>query len=208
MGIIMNVMTDLFKKIGKTKRIVVHKKCLVLNADYSCIGLTSWENAVSAQYKDQVNVVDIYTGEKIKSADGSYWPVAAVMCCKEYQHHLKKVPFSRKNVFIRDRLICQYCGQKFHFSKLTFDHVVPRSKHRDPKNKTPTHWENIVTCCYPCNHKKGPYTLQECEMTLIRKPFEPKPFGYVKGISPWTIIRKEWVQWLPKYYLDICSVES
>ncbi|RLI48378.1 hypothetical protein DRO61_06550 [Candidatus Bathyarchaeota archaeon] len=186
-----------------------HRKALVLNVDYTCIGLTSWENAASALYKDQVDIVDFYSGDKITCADGSNFPVAAVIVCRVYKNHMNKVPFSRKNIFIRDRLTCQYCSKRMHFSKLTFDHVYPRSEHKkNNSSNSPTNWENIVTCCHSCNTKKGCLTLEKCGMNLIKKPERPSPHGYVKGIAPWTILQKEWVPYLQgpyKHYLEICE---
>lgn len=188
-----------------------HKKSLVLNADYTCIGLCGWQNAVTAIYKDQVDIVDFYSNDKIVCSDGSAFPVAAVVVCREYKKHLSKVPFSRKNVFIRDRLTCQYCGTKMHFSKLTFDHVYPRfhfKKKNRSKKDSPTRWENIVTCCYSCNHRKGCMTLEESGMKLIKEPVALSPNGYVKGIAPWTILQKEWIPYLPKIYKDLCEIED
>jgi hypothetical protein len=189
-----------------------HKKGLVLNADYTCIGLAGWENIATAIFKDQVDVVDFYSNDKIICADGSHFPVAAVVACKQFKKHLNKVPFSRKNIFIRDRLTCQYCGQRMHFSKLTFDHVHPRvefrKRQKKKKGETPTTWENIVTCCHPCNHKKGPMTLEKSGMTLIKQPKELHPHGYVKGIAPWTLLQKEWLPYLPVVYRDICEIDN
>ena len=34
-------------------------------------------------------------------------------------------------------------------------------------------WENIVTACAECNHRKGGRTLQEANMSLRRVPFDP-----------------------------------
>lgn len=191
---------------------MTHKKGLVLNADYTCIGIAGWENIASALYKDQVDIVDFYAGDKIVCSDGSHFPVAAVVVCREFKKHLNKVPFSRKNIFIRDRLTCQYCGTRMHFSQLTFDHVYPRfefrKKKKNKKGETPTHWENIVTCCHPCNHRKGCDTLEKSGMKLIREPVPMSPHGYVKGIAPWTVLQKEWLPYLPKIYKDLCEVES
>ncbi len=36
-----------------------------------------------------------------------------------------------------------------------------------------TVWENIVTCCYPCNDRRGSRTPEEAGMTLRKKPFKP-----------------------------------
>jgi hypothetical protein len=36
-----------------------------------------------------------------------------------------------------------------------------------------TEWENIVTCCLPCNKKKGGRTPAQAKMHLIGKPRRP-----------------------------------
>jgi 5-methylcytosine-specific restriction endonuclease McrA len=51
--------------------------------------------------------------------------------------------------------------------ELTYDHVLPKS--RGGK----TEWENIVTCCIPCNRRKGGRTPEEAHMKLVRKPSRP-----------------------------------
>lgn len=188
-----------------------HRKALILNADYTCIGLTSWQNAASSVFRDQIDIIDFYADDKIVCADGSHFPVAAVAVCREFKKHLNKVPFSRKNIFIRDKLTCQYCGTRMHFSKLTFDHVYPRFEFRKKnrkKDETPTSWENIVTCCHSCNHKKGCMTLEQSGMKLIKQPTRLSPHGYVKGIAPWTLLQKEWLPYLPKIYKELCEIAT
>jgi 5-methylcytosine-specific restriction endonuclease McrA len=73
---------------------------------------------------------------------------------------------SRKEVFIRDNYTCQYCGTRTR--DLTLDHVIPRSK------GGPHTWENLVSACKACNHRKGGKTLAEAKMHLARPPREPK----------------------------------
>jgi 5-methylcytosine-specific restriction endonuclease McrA len=76
---------------------------------------------------------------------------------------------SRKNILLRDRNTCQYCGVLLPSGELTLDHVVPRSR---GGNST---WENLVACCHACNRKKGNRMLTEIEdMILLR---EPRPFS-------------------------------
>jgi 5-methylcytosine-specific restriction endonuclease McrA len=75
---------------------------------------------------------------------------------------------SRKNILLRDRNTCQYCGIILNSSDLTLDHVVPRSRGGSSS------WENLVACCHTCNRRKGNHLLNELEeMTLTR---EPRPF--------------------------------
>jgi 5-methylcytosine-specific restriction endonuclease McrA len=83
------------------------------------------------------------------------------------QYH--RIPYqaralSRKNILIRDRHTCQFCGATLPASELTLDHIVPRSQGGKSS------WENLVACCYPCNNRKGDRTPEEAEMELLRPP--------------------------------------
>jgi 5-methylcytosine-specific restriction endonuclease McrA len=71
---------------------------------------------------------------------------------------------SRKNILLRDRNTCQYCGVLLPSSELTLDHIVPRSRGGQST------WENLIACCHACNHKKGNQLLHECSMKLLREP--------------------------------------
>ena len=76
-------------------------------------------------------------------------------------------PPSRTTVFFRDNYTCQYCGNKFLKHQLTLDHVVPKSR-GGPKS-----WQNLTTCCVPCNQRKGDKTPSEARMELVTKPVVP-----------------------------------
>ena len=71
---------------------------------------------------------------------------------------------SRKNILLRDRNTCQYCGEVLPSSELTLDHVVPRSR------GGASTWENLVACCHPCNRQKGNQFPTEADMKLMREP--------------------------------------
>lgn len=78
--------------------------------------------------------------------------------------------FSRRNVFLRDRNVCQYCNRHFKDSRmLNIDHVVPRAK------GGASTWTNIVLSCVACNNKKRDRTPEEAGMHLLRKPGIPTP---------------------------------
>ncbi len=72
----------------------------------------------------------------------------------------------------RDGHACVYCGSK---KNLTIDHIIPKSKGGDNT------WKNLVTCCSPCNLKKGDKSLEEIGMKLIKKPTEPNIFSDAVG---------------------------
>ncbi len=80
----------------------------------------------------------------------------------------REVRLSRRNIFERDRHLCQYCGRRFPKPDLTLDHVLPRS--RGGKDT----WENLVLACVKCNLKKSNRTPEEARMHLLKKPTAPR----------------------------------
>lgn len=80
----------------------------------------------------------------------------------------REVPFSKKNIFIRDNYTCQYCNKEFNnINNLTIDHITPRSKGGK------TSWTNCITSCKRCNNIKGSKTTQESKMFLNKLPKKP-----------------------------------
>lgn len=117
-------------------------------------------------YQDKVTILEEYD-EIVSSPSTSYF-VPAVIQLKHAVAAMKKgVKFSRINVFTRDGFKCQYCGTRKSMRELNYDHVVPR------KQGGRTTWDNIVTCCYPCNEMKAGRTPEQAGMKLIRKPAKP-----------------------------------
>jgi len=78
------------------------------------------------------------------------------------------VKLNRRNLFARDRNMCQYCGRHFPTSELSIDHVVPRTAGGGDS------WENLVCACIRCNARKGGRTPEQASMRLTRKPERPK----------------------------------
>jgi 5-methylcytosine-specific restriction endonuclease McrA len=81
-----------------------------------------------------------------------------------------QVRLSRREIFMRDDYTCQYCGSRTR--DLTLDHVTP--KHRGGAHN----WDNLVSACRPCNHRKGGKTLAEVRMRLIKTPRRPQATQY------------------------------
>ena len=70
-------------------------------------------------------------------------------------------------LFTRDRHLCAYCGDVFHFDELTREHIRPVSRGgRDV-------WMNCITACRHCNGRKGNRTPEEARMTLLYLPYVP-----------------------------------
>ncbi len=80
----------------------------------------------------------------------------------------REIRFSRRNIYLRDGHLCQYCGRVYREEELNLDHVVPR----DVGGKTS--WENIVTACVRCNSRKANRLPEQAGMTLRRVPAKPK----------------------------------
>jgi 5-methylcytosine-specific restriction endonuclease McrA len=100
------------------------------------------------------------------------------------------VKFSRKNIYLRDKSRCQYCGKRFRTEELNLDHVVPVS--RGGKST----WENVVCSCIRCNIRKGNRTPDEAALTLISKPAKPKWHPLVRVAGRY----EEWKSFLDEAY--------
>jgi len=176
-----------------------NKRTLVLNANFFPLGVISWKSAIKRYFKsDNVEIVDYYKDDYIVGTSGKHYPVPAVVRSITFikiKRHL--VPFSRKNIFIRDRLTCQYCGKSFGIKNLTYDHIIPKAKWKKQNHKkSPTIWDNIVTSCISCNRRKANRTPDEAGMSLVRQPSVPNSHGYVMGLVPWDTIPEEWNMYL------------
>lgn len=150
-----------------------NRSALVLNADfrplsYFPLSTWSWRDAVKAVFLDRVNVLAEYD---IRVRSPSFeLTLPSVIALKEYIPPARRTAFTRFNVFLRDRFICQYCGNRFAPQDLTFDHVIPRSRGGR------TTWENVVTSCSSCNLRKGNKLPREVGMPTRTKPVEPTMF--------------------------------
>jgi hypothetical protein len=94
---------------------------LVLNADYTPLSyyplsLWPWQTAVKAMFLDRVDVVSHYERE-VRSPTARL-QLPSVIALKQYVKPSQHPAFTRFNLFLRDKFICQYCGSP---SDLTFD---------------------------------------------------------------------------------------
>ena len=141
------------------------ERCVILNGDYTYLNSVSWKRAIRLMIKGKTEVLK-YGDKVLNLVDGSVMKIPAVMKLMKvirliYKH---KVPYSKKNIHIRDNNECVYCGSN---RELTIDHVIPVS--RGGK----TSFENCVTSCRKCNHKKGSRTPHESNMYLKKQPYAP-----------------------------------
>src|SRR3954453_16722289 len=140
---------------------------LVLNASYEPINVCAARRAIVLVLKG-VAMAEESNGATMH-APRLAMRIPSVIRLMEYRripHQTRAL--SRKNILLRDRNCCQYCGTLLPAGELTLDHVMPRSRGGSST------WENLVACCHTCNRKKGNRTPTEASMKLIK---EPRPFN-------------------------------
>jgi len=82
------------------------------------------------------------------------------------KHHNEPLLTNRR-LFVRDRLLCAYCGCKVKHQALTRDHIQPISRGGEDT------WMNCVACCARCNQRKGNRRPEEAGMELLFAPYVP-----------------------------------
>jgi 5-methylcytosine-specific restriction endonuclease McrA len=146
----------------------MQKPVLVLNASYEPINICGARRALILVLKG-VAKTEEEQGAMLHAALLRV-PMPSVIRLLEYRripHQTRAL--SRKNILLRDRNSCQYCGVVLPAGELTLDHVLPRSR------GGLSTWENLVACCHSCNRRKGNHLLHE--LTDIKLMREPRPFS-------------------------------
>ncbi len=137
---------------------------LVLNASYEPINICGARRALVLVLKGVARTEEAQ-GAQLHSARVKV-EMPSVIRLLEYRripHQTRAL--SRKNILLRDRNTCQYCGIILTAGELTLDHVLPRSR------GGLSTWENLVACCHSCNRRKGNSLLHELtDMKLAREP--------------------------------------
>jgi len=143
---------------------ILQMPVLVLNASYEPINICGARRALVLVLKGVARTEEEHA--LILHAQRSYMAMPSVIRLLEY----RRIPYqtralSRKNILLRDRNTCQYCGEAFAPADLTLDHVIPRSRGGDST------CENLVACCHSCNRRKADRMLHELDdMALQREP--------------------------------------
>lgn len=137
---------------------------LVLNSDFRPLNVCNVRRAVVLLEKQKAQTVEL-DGVMIRSERRALRAPSVIRLSYHVKRPRPVVKLTRREILARDDHQCQYCGK--HGSDLTIDHVTPR--HRGGQHI----WENVVTACKSCNHRKGGRTVPEAHMTLRRPPFRP-----------------------------------
>jgi 5-methylcytosine-specific restriction endonuclease McrA len=163
-------------------------RVLVLNASYEPINVCTVRRAVVLVLKDRAEVLE--RSDRDLHAESLTVARPAVIRLMTYVRvprdaHSRKI--TRRAIFARDGWSCQYCGTGH--GTLTVDHVIPRSKGGH------SGWDNIVTCCAPCNRRKGDHLPKAAGMHPRRKPKPPSPTIFVHVAV--ARVPDTWQQYLP-----------
>jgi 5-methylcytosine-specific restriction endonuclease McrA len=100
---------------------------------------------------------------------------------------------TRRDIFLRDKFTCQYCGGQT--KDLTLDHVMPR--HRGGGHS----WENVVAACKGCNHRKAGRTPEEARMLLRHQPYMPT-YSYFRTFYHYLQSNDGWRKFIPASEAD------
>ncbi len=148
-------------------------QCILLNADYSYLNVVTWKRAVCLISKGKVEVLS-FSKTVMKTSGGILIKIPAVMKLIKLIRTIyrARIPFSKKNILIRDGFKCAYCGTEKE--KLTIDHIIPRSKGGK------TCFENCVAACISCNNHKGSRTPREIRKHLNVKPYQPTISEFIR----------------------------
>lgn len=167
----------------------MNEPVLVLNGNYAPINVCTTRRAMSLLVIGKANMV--LDGRGVVRTVSKTFPKPSII---RLQQIIKRprpcVKLTKKEIFRRDHYRCQYCGK--NGGVLTIDHIVPL---RLGGKST---WENLITACAACNHKKGGRTLAQSGLSLLSTPKEPPSsakyiFGrYLNHYEEWEPFIKGW----------------
>ena len=164
---------------------------LVLNQNYEPLNVCNEKRAIILVDRGKAEVLEHGKGF-IRTPSHSYARPSVIRLMYLIRRPRPKARLTRRELFLRDNYTCQYCGTRG--KDLTIDHVIPR--HRGGKHT----WENLVSACRACNHRKGGKTLDEAKMALRRPPSQPR-------VSPYYVLNQylqsytEWQKFVPEWEL-------
>ena len=88
---------------------ILQTRVLVLNQNYQPINICNIRRAINLIGKEKAeNVVE--TGEYLRSVDDIFEKPDVIRLFYMVKRPLQKKKLTRRDVFIRDRFQCQYCG--------------------------------------------------------------------------------------------------
>lgn len=163
------------------------RNILLLNLNYAPIGILPWKKAVGLVLgRQKADVVAEYVEPKSKIFNAAV--IRLNVKTPDHFSLFSKQKFSKKNLFLRDRFECQYCGIQCTVRTGTIDHILPRSFGGK------TDYFNCVIACKRCNWGKDNRTPQEANMPLRSIPKQPSLYDLFSAMP----LPDEWVNFVGK----------
>lgn len=147
----------------------MNRSVLVLNQNYEPLNICGVRRALIMLLDGKAEILETHPEALRASSRAFPWP-SVIRMTYLIRRPRPRVKLTRREIFIRDAFTCQYCGRQG--GDLTIDHINPRSLGGGHS------WENLVTACKGCNHRKGGKTLHQCKMMLRTVPHEPRAGMY------------------------------
>ena len=148
---------------------LINSPVLVLNQNYQPLNICNARRAFVLLGRGKAELLENGRGN-VHSVSLTFPIPSVIRLIYLVRRPLMRRRLSRRAVFYRDGFTCQYCGKATR--ELTLDHIVPRSA------GGPHVWENIVSACIPCNHRKAGLTPREANLRLLKEPSTPRPNPY------------------------------
>lgn len=148
---------------------MLNVQVLVLNQNYEPLNVCNARRAFNLL--DRGKAEPLEEGAGVLHSASTVFPLPSVIrLVYLIRRPQPQIRLSRREVFQRDHFTCMYCGRQA--KDLTLDHVFPR--HRGGTHT----WENLVTACKACNHRKAGHAPQEAKMFPLREPVQPRRTAY------------------------------
>jgi len=166
----------------------LNRAVLVLNTNYAPLEICSARRAICLYYLEKVDILINYDDEV--HSPSVTMKIPSVIKLKEFiRHNSIELVLSRRNIFHRDKQVCQYCGKKT--GPHTIDHIIPKERGGGET------WENLVTACASCNIIKGNRLPEEIGMKLIKKPIRPNRIHYFQQF-----VGARQTEWRPFLFME------
>ncbi|MBI4537976.1 MAG: HNH endonuclease [Gemmatimonadetes bacterium] len=167
--------------------------CLALNASFEPLTIVPARRAIRLVIDQKAEILEVDRGRVYRS-ERHELPCPTVIRLVRYIHVPRSFRRQVTNTFLfaRDDYRCQYCGRHRHELRgrqfLTRDHIVPLSRGGDNS------WKNVVTCCSPCNNKKGHHLVSEVGFRVLSMPKEPNYVTLVWAVRKVTSVQARYIQ--------------
>ena len=166
--------------------VLIRAPVLVLNLNYVPVNVCTVRRAIVLLTKGKAELLENHAGQ-LHTVSRLIDAPSVIRLSYMVKRPFLPRKLSKKEVILRDKFTCQYCGKRVH--DLTLDHVIPR------RQQGAHTWENVVTACNRCNLYKAGRTPAEAKMRLGTIPRVPDPNPYL--ILQNRTILEEWEIYIP-----------